>query len=135
LTQIIFDGGIFALLLAIGFTCLVLYRKIGAVILAISVIAFLVSGLVVITGQDVAFFKSENPSNMTITTTNGTYTTTTTYHNIQPSNQTSYLIGNGQFPIQGIDRQIFGWSLFVLSIIIAVVFLDQTLKGRLILGD
>lgn len=135
MTQPIFDAGIFSILLIIGFACMAFYKKIGALMLVIPVIAFLISGLVIVTGEDVAFFKITNPVNMTTVTTNGTMTTTTTWHNITPSNETSYLVGNGQFPITGTGQLILGYSLILLALILGVIFLDQTLKGNLILGD
>lgn len=133
--QTIFDAGIFVILLVIGFLCLVFYKKMGALLLVVSVMAFLVSGLVIVTGEDVAFYKVTNPSNMTITITNGTVTTTTTYHHILPSNETDYLVGNGQAIITGEGQLILGYSLILLSLILGVIFLDQTLKGNLVKGD
>lgn len=135
MTQVIFDGGIFISMIVIGFACLAFYKKIGAVILVVSILSFLVSGLVVVTGEDVAFYKQSNPVNMTVTSTNGTLTTTTTYHHIVPANETDYLIGNGQFPITGIGQMWMGYSMILLSLIIGVIFLDQTLKGNLVKGD
>ena len=111
-----FDAGIFLIQLIIGFACLVLYRKVGALLLAVSVICFLVGGLLIVTGYDVSSFTQT-------VTSSGTF------------NQTSYLIGNGQFPEQGIGQLWMGWGLIVLSLVVGVIFLDQTLKGRLILGD
>lgn len=112
----VFDAGIFIFLIAIGFACLILYRKIGALLLAVSVICFLVSGLLIVDGYDVSSFTQT-------VTSSGTF------------NQTSYLIGNGQFPESGGGQLALGWGLTVLGIIVAVIFLDQTIKGRLILGD
>ena len=135
MVQPIFDGGIFCIMLIIGFTCLAFYRKIGSLILVVSIMSFLVGGLVIITGDDVAFFETTHPVNMTITSTNGTMTTTTTYHNIIPSNSTHYLVGNGQFPIVGTGQLWMGYSLILLAIVVGVIFLDQTVKGNLIKGD
>ena len=135
MSQPIFDAGVFVIMLLISFTCLFAYKKIGAVILVIPIISFLIAGLVIITGDDVAFYKYTNPINETITSTNGTMTTTTTFHIISGSNETQYLIGNGQFPIFGTGQLWMGWSLLALSVIIGVIFLDQTWKGKLILGD
>jgi len=122
-------------MIIIGFACLAFYKKIGALMLVISVLSFLIGGLIIVTGYDVAFVKITNPVNMTITTTNGTVTTTTTYHKITSSNETSYLIGNGQFPISGTGQLWMGYSLILLSLIVGVIFLDQTLKGNLVKGD
>ena len=133
--QPIFDGGLFTILLIIGFSCIAFYRKIGAFMLVIPIVAFVVCGLVILTGDDVAFFKVSNPANVTVTTTNGSFTTTTTYHMISPLNETSYLVGNGQFPIVGSGELILGYSFIVLAIILSIVFLDMTLKGKLILGE
>ena len=132
-----FDGGIFVILLTIGFLCLAFYKKIGALMLVIPIVAFLISGLVIVIGDDVAFFKSTNPANMTTVTKNSSasYTITTTVTKINPSNETTYLVGNGQFPIVGSGQLILGYSLILLSLILAVVFLDQTLKGNLVKGD
>ena len=135
MTQTVFDGGIFAILFILAITCLSFYKKLGALMLVIPIIAFLILGLVVVTGQDVTFFSSSNPTNMTIINVNGTSISTTTYHNITPSNQTTYLIGNGQFPITANDRLILGYSLILLALLIGVIFLDQTLKGNLVKGD
>lgn len=135
MVQLQFDGGIFLILLAISITSLVLYRKIGVLLLVIPIISFLILGLVVITGEDVTFFKITNQSNMTVIMVNGASTTTTTYHNITPSNSTTYLIGNGQFPITAQDRLALGYLFFVISILLGVIFLDGVLKGRLVLGD
>ena len=135
MTQPIFDGGLFTILLIIGFTCIAFYRKVGALMLVVPIVAFVVCGLVILTGDDVAFFKVTNPANVTVTTTNGTFTTTTTYHMITPQNETNYLVGNGQFPIVGTGELILGYSLIVLGLILSVIFLDMTVKGKLILGD
>lgn len=135
MTQQIFDAGIFCIMLIIGFASLAFYHKLGALILVIPVLTFLIAGLIILTGEDVAFYKTTNPINMTVTSTNGTMTTTTTYHNITPSNETSYLIGNSQFPITGIGQLWMGFSLILLSLMIGVIFLDQTLKGNLVKGD
>lgn len=140
MTNPIFDAGIFCIMLLIGSFCLVLYKKIGAILLLISILTFFISGLVVVTGNDVAFYKTTNPVNMTITEVNASKTTTITYHNITPSNETTYLIGNGKLgvtnnAITGSGELILGYSLLVFSLVLAVVFLDQTLKGNLIKGD
>lgn len=136
MAQIIFDGGIFAILLIIGFACLAFYKKIGALMLVIPVIFFLISGLVILTGEDVAFFKVEHQGNYTQITENLTKEITiTTFSSISASNETSYLIGNGQFPITGIGQLWMGYSLILLSLMLGVIFLDQTLKGNLVKGD
>lgn len=116
MTQPIFDAGIFLGMIVIGFACMILYRKIGALLLVVSVLSFLVGGLIILTGNDVA-----------------SYTQTVTSSGI--INQTSWFIGNGDFPVQGTGQLWMGYSLIVLSCIVGVIFLDQTLKGRLILGD
>ena len=137
MTQVIFDGGIFSILLIIGFTCLAFYKKIGALMLVIPVVFFLISGLVIVTGEDVAFFKSSNPANMTTVTKNSSasYTITTTVTKITPYNETDYLVGNGQFPITGTGQLVLGYSLILLALVMGVIFLDQTVKGNLIKGD
>lgn len=137
MTQPLFDGGIFLILLIAGFTCLAFYKKIGALMLVFPIVAFLITGLVIVTGDDVAFFKITNQSNSTtiITQANGTITSITTHHNITPTNETDYLVGNGQFPITGTGQLILGYSLILLSLIIGVIFLDQTVRGNLITGS
>lgn len=137
MTQPIFDGGIFSILIIIGFACMAFYKKIGALMLVIPVIAFLISGLVIVTGDDVAFYKSSNPANMTTVMKNSSasYIITTTVTKITASNETDYLVGNGQFPITGTGQLVLGYSLILLALILGVIFLDQTVKGRLILGD
>jgi len=135
MVQPIFDGGMFCIMIIIGFASMAFAKKFGALMLVIPIVVFLICGLVVLTGDDVAFFTTTNPTNMTIVTTNGTFTTTTTYHNITPSNETTYLIGNGQFPITGTGQLILGYSLLLFSLMIGVVFLDQTLKGKIITFD
>ena len=135
MTQPIFDGGIFSMMLIVAFACIAFYKKIGALMLLIPIIAFLIAGLVIVTGYDVAFVKTTIPTNMTITEVNGSKTTTITYHNQTPTNETDYLIGNGSFPIKGTGELWMGYSFFVLALIFAVIFLDQTLKGNLIKGD
>lgn len=122
-------------MLLVSFACIAFYKKIGALMLVVPIISFLLAGLVIVTGEDVAFYKSSNPVNMTITEVNGSKTTTITYHNITPSNETQYVVGNGQFPITGIGQLWMGYSLILLSLIFGVIFLDQTLKGNLIKGD
>jgi len=104
------------MMLIIGFACMVLYRKIGALLLVVSVLSFLIGGLIIVTGYDVSSFTQ------TVTTT-GTI------------NQTSWLIGNGTFQTSGTGQLWMGYSLIVLSIICGVIFADQTIKGRLVLGD
>ena len=103
-------------MLAIGFACMVLYKKIGAILLSISVLSFLVCGLLILTGNDISSFSQTVTSAGII-------------------NQTSYFIGNGQFPEVGTGQLWMGWALTVLSLVVAVIFLDQTLKGNLIKGD
>lgn len=111
-----FDAGVFITQMLIGFACLVLYKKLGAVLLAVSVICFLVGGLLILTGYDISSFTQT-------VTTSGTM------------NQTSYFIGNGTFPETGTGQLWMGWGLILLSIVVAVIFLDQTLKGNLVKGD
>lgn len=111
-----FDAGIFLIQIVIGFTCMVLYKKIGAILLVISVLAFLVGGLLIVSGYDVSSFTQTVTSAGII-------------------NQTSYLIGNGQFPETGNGQLWMGYSLIVLSLIVGVIFLDQTWKGNLFKGD
>ena len=111
-----FDSGIFLSMIVIGFACVVLYKKIGAILLAVSVLCFLVSGLLILTGYDIS-----------------SYTQTVTPTGI--INETSYFIGNGQFPETGTGQLWMGWSLTVLAVVVAVIFLDQTLKGNLVKGD
>jgi len=111
-----FDAGVFLIMEIIGFACLVLYKKIGALLLVVSVISFLIGGLLIVTGYDISSFTQ------TITST-GTI------------NQTSYLIGNGTFPETGTGQLWMGYSLILLSLIVAIIFLDQTLKGNLVRGD
>ena len=79
MTQPIFDAGIFIMQTIIGFVTLAMYRKVGALLLVVSVMCFLVGGLIILTGYDVAFYKQTNPANMTTVTKNSsaTYTNTT----------------------------------------------------------
>lgn len=132
----IFDGGIFLLMLIIGFVSMAFYTKFGALILVVPVILFLISGLVVVIGDDVTFFKNTIPANVTTVTKNSSqsFTITTTMTKIVASNQTSYLIGNGQFPIVGSGQLVLGYSLILLSLLIAIIFLDQVVKGNLVKG-
>ena len=116
MVQPVFDAGIFLGMIVIGFACMVLYRKIGALLLVVSVLSFLVGGLIIVTGYDVA-----------------SYTQTVTSSGI--INQTSWLIGNGSFPVTGTGQIWMGYSLILLACVVGVIFLDQTLKGRLVLGD
>ena len=111
-----FDAGVFICMIIIGFACLVLYRKIGALLLVISILSFLVGGLLIVTGYDVVSFNQTVTSGGTI-------------------NQTDWFIGNGEFPITGTGQLWMGYSLILLSIVVAVIFLDQTLKGNLVKGD
>lgn len=133
----LFDGGAFVIMLIIGFTCMVFYKKIGAVMLAFSCIFFLICGLVIATGEDVAFFQSKNPSISTITTknANGTIINTQTTVITIPQNETNYLVGNGQFPETGTVQLVLGWSLLALAVVVGVIFIDQAWKGNLIKGD
>ena len=137
MSQIIFDAGIFCFMLIISFTCVAFYKKIGALMLVVPIISFLLGGLVILTGEDVAFYKQANPVNETITVKNLTSgsITQTTFHNIVPSNETQYVVGNGQFPITGIGQLWMGYSLILLALIFGVIFVDQTVKGNLIRGD
>lgn len=95
---------------------MVLYKKIGALLLVISIIVFLLSGLIIVTGSDVTSFTQT-------VTTSGTI------------NQTSWFIGNGDFPITGTGQLYMGYSLILLSLVVGIIFLDQTLKGNLVKGD
>lgn len=137
MSQIIFDAGIFCFMIIISFTCVAFYKKIGALMLVVPIISFLLGGLVILTGEDVAFYKQSNPINETITIKNLTSgsITQTTFHSITPSNETQYVVGNGQFPITGIGQLWMGYSLILLSLIFGVIFVDQTVKGNLIKGD
>lgn len=136
MAQTIFDAGIFCIMLIIGFASLAFYKKLGALMLVIPIITFLVAGLIILTGEDVAFFKVEHQGNYTQITENLTKEITiTTFSSISASNETSYLIGNGQFPITGIGQLWMGYSLILLSLMLGVIFLDQTLKGNLVKGD
>ena len=137
MSQPIFDAGIFIMQTIIGFVTLAMYRKVGALLLVVSVMCFLVGGLIILTGYDVAFYKSGNPANMTTVTKNSsaTYTITTTTTKIVGSNETDYLIGNGQFPITGTGQLWMGYGLLLMAVMVGVIFLDQTLKGNLIKGD
>lgn len=110
-----FDAGVFLSMIIIGFVCLTLYQKIGALLLGVSVICFLVGGLLILDGYDIS-----------------SYTQTTTATGTM--NQTSYFIGNGSFPETGTGQLWMGWGLTVLSLVVAIIFLDQTLKGNLIKG-
>lgn len=132
-----FDGGAFILLLVIAFTCLAFYKKVGAVMLIFSCVFFVISGLIVATGEDVALFYKQNPSISTVTVKNGTgsiISTTTTVITI-PQNQTSYIIGNGQFPETGTVQMVLGWSLLALGVVMAVICIDLSMKGRIINDD
>lgn len=132
-----FDGGAFILLLVIAFVCLAFTKKVGAVMLIFSCVFFVICGLVVETGEDVAFFDKQNPTISTVTiknSTGGLVSTTTTVITI-PQNDTVYIIGNGQFPITGTVQMVLGWSLLALGVVMAVVCIDLSMKGRLINGD
>ena len=137
MAQPIFDAGAFCLIIIIGFILIVLSRKVGAVLFAGSVVLFMIAGLVVVTGNDVAFTKLTIPANVTSVAKNNTsgITITTTMTKITATNETDYLIGNSQFPIYGTTQLVLGWSFFMLAIICGVIFLDQTLKGNLLKGD
>lgn len=111
-----FDSGIFLSMIVIGFACLVLYKKIGALLLVVSVMSFLVGGLLIVTGYDIS-----------------SYTQTVTSSGI--INETSYFIGNGSFQIQGTGQLWMGYGLILLSLVVGVIFLDQVLRGNLILGN
>ena len=103
-------------MIIIGFACLVLYKKIGALLLVISVVTFLLAGLVIVTGYDVTSYTQTVSSTGII-------------------NQTSWFIGNGSFPITGTGQLWMGYSMILLALITGVIFLDQTLKGNLLKGD
>ena len=137
MTQPIFDAGFFILQIIIGFVCLAFYRKMGALMLVVSVFVFLLGGIIILTGNDVAFTKLTIPSNVTSTQTNSTSgkTLVTTMKIITPQNETDYLIGNSQFPIKGTGQIWMGYSLIIIAIVCSIIFADQTIKGRLILGD
>lgn len=111
-----FDAGIFISMIVIAFACLVLYKKIGAILLVVSVISFLIGGLLIVTGYDVTSFTQTVTSSGTL-------------------NQTSWFIGNGQFPVTGTGQLWMGYSLILLAVVVGVIFLDQTLKGNLVKGD
>lgn len=112
-----FDAGIFIVMILIGFVCMFLYTKLGALLLLISVITFTIAGLLIVTGYDVSSFTVTMDSSGTTL------------------NQTTYLIGNGQFPETGTGQLWMGYSFIVLAAVVGVIFLDQTLKGNLIRGD
>ena len=111
-----YDAGIFITQIIIGFACLVLYRKIGALLLVVSIMCFLVGGLIIVTGNDVS-----------------SYTQTVTSAGI--INQTTWFIGNGQFQTSGSGQLWMGYGLIVLAAVTGVIFLDQTVRGNLITGN
>ena|SRR6476660_182450 len=110
-----FDAGVFICQLIIGFVCLSLYKKIGALLLAVSVICFLVGGLLILTGYDISSYSQTVTSSGTI-------------------NQTSYFIGNGSFPENGTGQLWMGWGLTVLALVVGIIFLAETVNGNLIKG-
>lgn len=137
MAQPIFDAGAFLLIIIIAFALIILSKKVGAVLFAGSVVLFMIAGLVVVTGDDVAFTKLTIPANVTTVAKNNTsgITITTTMTSLTASNETDYLIGNSEFPIYGTTQLVLGWSFFMLAIICGVIMLDQTLKGNLVKGD
>lgn len=137
MAQPIFDAGAFCLIVILGFVLILLSSRVGAVLFAGSVVLFLIAGLIVVTGNDVAFTKLTIPANVTTVSKNDSsgITVTTTMTSIKAINETDYLIGNSEFPIYGTTQLVLGWSFFTLAIICGVIFLDQTLKGNLVKGD
>lgn len=133
----VFDAGVWLVMLIIGFVCLAFYKKIGALMLVVSILSFLVGGLIIVTGHDLTFTKLTTPANITTTSINQSsgVKIITTMTQITPINETTYLIGNSQFPITGEAQLWLGYSLILFACMIGVIFLDQTLKGNLVKGD
>lgn len=106
-----FDSGILLVMIVIGFIPLAYYKKIGAVLLIISVFSFSIIGLMILSGYDVVSYRM---------TTDG----------VNTFNETNYFIGNGSQP-NGTGQLWMGFAFVILAIIFGAVFLDQTLKGNL----
>jgi hypothetical protein len=107
-----FDAGILLVMLVVGFLPISFYNKIGAIVLVVSVFSFLVTGILILTGYDVVSYKI---------ITDGV----TTF------NETNYFIGNGSTP-SGTGQLWMGFAFIILAIILGAVFLDQAIKGKLI---
>jgi len=106
-----FDAGILLVMLVVGFIPLSFYKKIGAILLVISVFSFSIIGVLILTGYDVLSYR---------VTTDGVLT----------FNETNYFIGNGSQP-NGTGQLWMGFAFIMLAIIIGAVFLDQAIKGKL----
>ena len=102
----------FLTMLVIGFIPISFYKKIGAIVLVVSVFSFAVVGILILSGHDVVSYR---------VTTDGTLI----------MNETSYFIGSGSTP-SGSGQLWMGFAFVMLAIIFGAVFLDQTLKGNLI---
>jgi hypothetical protein len=109
-----FDSGILLVMLAVGFIPLSFYKKLGAILLVISVFSFSIIGVLILTGYDVVSFR---------TTTDGT----------NVFNETSYFIGNGSQP-SGTGQLWMGFAFLILATIIGAVCLDQATKGNLFIS-
>ena len=115
MTNPVFDAGIFITLIVVGFSCLTLYQKIGGLLLVVSILSFLVTGLLILTGYDVSSYTQTITSSGSI-------------------NETSYFIGNGDFPITGTGQLLFGYCFILLSLVVGILFLVSVLNGNLIKG-
>ena len=129
-----FDGGGWLVLVLLGLTFLFGHRKVGGILLGIGAFIFLIAGLVVLTGDDVAFFQKNNPtiSTVTLKNVNGTVISTQTTVITIPQNQTNYIIGNGQFPITGEVQLVIGGVLLALGILSGALCIDSAFKGYLL---
>lgn len=140
--NIIFDAGVFLAMFIVGLIPLFIASRLGALFLIISILAFLFCGMVIFTGDDIAFVDITqsktiitagtvtNVPSCTSNTCSSVTETTTTNQTIGSAPHTLYLLGNGSNP-NGLNQLLFGSMMFGLCALSCTLFLDMTMKGEL----
>lgn len=139
----IFDAGVFLAMFIVGFIPLFIASRLGALCLIISILAFLFCGLVLFTGDDIAFIDSKIPPTITIngtvsnvpsctsTVCNTVTETSKTTQTFGPESHIIYILGNGSNP-NGLNQLLFGSMMFGLCALSSILFLDMMMKGELL---
>lgn len=139
----IFDAGVFIAMFIVGLIPLFIASRLGSLFLIVSILAFLFCGMVIFTGEDIAFVDVQgsqtinikgtitNVPSCTSTTCSTVTETTNTNQTLNSQSHTVYLLGNGSNP-NGINQLLFGSMMFGLCALSSTLFLDMTMKGDLL---
>lgn len=126
----------------VGLIPLFIASRLGSLFLIISILAFLFCGMIIFTGDDIAFIDTDASTTIktTGTITNVPSCTSTTCSTVTESinntqtfaskSHTVYLLGNGSNP-NGLNQLLFASMMFGLCALSSTLFLDMTMKGEL----